>query len=196
MQASVSTAVLGMALVILCAATACADDIADLKIGDAAPIFQATDDQGRPWLSAEHLGKAYMVVFFYPGDFTPGCINQAKSFREHMNQLNYRAKVVGVSGDSVSTHQLFKQAYQLNYTLLADADGRLARQFGVPIGPGGTVTTKDAAKNVVTLKRALTAQRWTFIIGLDGKIIYKNTRVNPLEDSKQVATVLDNLDKK
>src|SRR5262245_6734072 len=59
----------------------------ELKVGDTAPSFEATDDQERPWKSGEHVGKKYVVVYFYPGDFTPGCTAQAKSFRDNMNKL-------------------------------------------------------------------------------------------------------------
>jgi peroxiredoxin Q/BCP len=169
----------------------------DLKVGDAAPAFQATDDQGATWKSADHLGKKYIVVYFYPGDFTPGCIAQAKKFRDNLNKLyDQGAEVIGVSGDSAKTHALFKEAYKLNFTLAADEDGSIAKRFGVPVGAGGVVRTKDADGKPITLKRAVTLSRWTFIIGKDGKIAYKNTKVDPVKDSKQVADFLEEMDKK
>jgi len=169
----------------------------DLQVGDTAPAFEATDDQSRPWKSAEHVGKKYVVVYFYPGDFTPGCTRQAQSFRDSMNKLSDQGvEVIGVSGDSAATHALFKKAQMLNFTLLADEDGSLAKRFGVPVGAGGQVKIKDAAGKDVVLKRAVTAQRWTFVIGKDGKIAYKNTKVNPTEDSKQIAAFIEKLEKK
>lgn len=104
--------------------------------------------------------------------------------------------MVGVSGDSAMTHQLFKKAQQLNFTLLADEDGKLAEKFGVPVGKGGSVKTKDADGQPVTLTRKLSAARWTFVIGKDGNIVSKNTKVNPAQDSKQVADLIEKLDKK
>jgi peroxiredoxin Q/BCP len=179
------------------AAGAAADDKPDLQAGDAAPAFEAADDHGKPWKSAEHVGKKYVVVYFYPGDFTPGCTRQAESFRDRMNQLSDQGvEVVGVSGDSVSTHAQFKEAMKLNFTLLSDEDGGLAKRFGVPVGPGGEVRTKSASGETVVHKRAVTAARWTFLIGKDGKILYKNTRVNPVEDSKQIAAFIEKLEKK
>jgi peroxiredoxin Q/BCP len=173
------------------------DKTPDLQVGDAAPAFEASDDQGKPWKSAEHVGKKYVVVYFFPGDFTPGCIKQAESFRDHMNRLSDQGvEVVGVSGDSVSTHAQFKEAMKLNFTLLADEDGGLARRFGVPVGPGGEVRTRNASGKDVVLKRAVTASRWTFLLGKDGKILYKNTKVNPVEDSKQIAAFIEKLEKK
>ena len=173
------------------------DNKVDLMVGQPAPAFEAVDEQGQPWKSSDHVGKKYIVVYFYPGDFTPGCTAQAQTFRNNMNYLNEKGiEVVGVSGDSVQAHALFKQAQKLNFTLLADEDGSLAKRFGVPVGPGGTVKTKDADGKVVELKRGVTAQRWTFIIGMDCKIVYKNTKVNPVEDSKQVAAFIEKLEKK
>ena len=170
------------------------DQKVDLKVGDAAPIFGGTDDKSLPWKSADRVGKKYVVVYFYPGDFTPGCMRQAQNFRDDMNKLAAKGiEVVGVSGDSVGTHQLFRKDQKLNFTLLADEDGKLAKAFGVPVGEGGEV--KDADGKQVTLKRAVTAARWTFVIGKDGKIAYKNTKVVPAQDSKQVAAFIEKQEK-
>jgi thioredoxin-dependent peroxiredoxin len=169
----------------------------DLQIGDVAPAFESKDDQGLTWKSSDHLGKKYIVIYFYPGDFTPGCTAQAKKFQDNMNKLyDQGAEVVGVSGDSAKTHALFKDAYKLTITLVADEQGSLAKKFGVPVGAGAEVKTRDADKKLLTLKREVTTARWTFIIGLDGKILYKNTKVDPVKDSAQVIEILDKLDKK
>jgi len=174
-----------------------ADKKVILEVGDAAPAFEAADEEGKLWQSSRHVGKKIIVLYFYPGDFTPGCIVQAQKFRDNMNRISdLGAEVIGVSGDAPATHLLFKQAHQLNFNLLADDEGKLAMKFGVPVGPGGMVTTRDANKNPLTLKRAVTAARWTFIIGLDGKVAYKNTRVDPLADSKQIEAFLQKLEKK
>jgi len=169
----------------------------DKKVGDAAPTFEGTDDRGLPWKSADHVGKKYLVVYFYPGDFTPGCIRQAQNFRDSMNKLAAKGvEVIGISGDGVKAHEMFKKAYKMNFTLLADEDGKLAKKFGVPVGKGGQVRAKDAQGNLVTLKRGVTAARWTFIIGKDGKIVYRNTKVSPALDSKQVEAFIEKLEKK
>jgi peroxiredoxin Q/BCP len=83
----------------------------------------------------------------------------------------------------------------LNFTLLADEDGSLARKFGVPVGKGGEVKAKDAEGQPVTLTRKVTAARWTFVISKEGKIASKNTRVIPGQDSKQVIEVIEKLEK-
>jgi peroxiredoxin Q/BCP len=184
------------ALALAPAALAVEDKPADLKVGDLAPVFGVMDDQGQPWKSADHVGKKYLVLYFFPGDFTPGCTRQAQNFRDAMNKLEEKGvEVVGVSGDEVKTHQLFKKAQMLNFTLLSDADGALAKTFGVPLTAGAQVKAKDADGKPITVDRAVTAARWTFIIGKDGKIAYKNIAVNPAKDSKDVTDLIEKLEK-
>ncbi len=168
-----------------------------LEVGDRAPEFQSTDDKGLTWKSSDYLGKKYIVVYFYPGDFTPGCTAQAKKFQENMNKLyDHGAEVVGVSGDSAKTHGLFKETYKLTFTLVNDEQGSLAKKFGVPVSKGADVKFRQPDKTLLEFKREATIARWTFIIGKDGKIVYKNTKVNPVEDSKQVSASIENLSKK
>ena len=63
------------------------DQKGDLKVGDTAPAFQGVDAEGNPWKSEDYVGKYFIVVYFYPGDFTPGCTKQAQVFRDNMNKL-------------------------------------------------------------------------------------------------------------
>src|SRR5262245_8893561 len=95
-------------------------------------------------------------------------------------------EVVGVSGDSVKTHELFKKAQKLNFTLLSDEDGAVAKAFGVPFGKGAKVKAKGADGQPIEFERTGTAARWTFVIGKDGKIAYKNKNVLPGEDAKKI----------
>lgn len=173
---------------LLIASSSRADDKKiELNIGDKAPSFEARTDADASWASADQFGKKWVVVYFYPGDFTPGCIAQAKAFRDAMQKLTEKGvEVVGVSGDSVLTHSLFKKAQKLNFTLLADEDGTIARLFGVPVGKGGKVKAKDAEGKPIEITRNATAARWTFVIGKDGKIAYKNVKVNPARDAKAI----------
>ena len=170
-----------------------------LEVGDRAPAFESKDEGGLTWRSADHLGKKFIVVYLYPGDFTPGCITQALKFKENMNKLyDQGAEVVGVSGDSAKTHALFKDTYKLTYTLIADEKGELAKKFGVPVGSGALVKKilQDKERTKLEFKRDVTLARWTFIIGLDGKIVYKNTKVDPVKDSQQIEMFLKNQEKK
>ena len=169
----------------------------DLKVGDAAPAFEARDDQDRSWKSDDHLGKKWVVVYFYPGDFTPGCTAQANAFKAGMNKLiDLGVEVVGVSGDSVKSHELFKAVQKLNFTLLAGEDGGVARKFGVPVGKGGKVKAKDADGNPIEITRTGTAARWTFVVGKDGKIAYKNKNVLPADDAKKITEFITKAEEK
>jgi peroxiredoxin Q/BCP len=168
------------------------DKAVDLKVGDPAPVFESTDDQGKPWKSTDYVGKKTVVVYFYPADLTGGCTKQACGFRDDMKALADKGvEVVGVSGDSVKNHQLFKKIHNLNFTLLADEDGSVAKKFGVPVGPGATIKGDyDNDGKEETLTRGVTAKRWTFVIDKAGKISLKNTDVKAAEDSKAILKLL------
>jgi peroxiredoxin Q/BCP len=173
------------------------DPKVDLKAGDRAPVFTATDDQGKEWKSADHVGKKYVVIYFYPGDFTPGCTVQARAFRDGMAKLTEKGVVVvGVSGDTVNTHYLFKKAQMLPFTLLSDENGDLARKFGVPVGKGVTVRIKGDDGQLITLRRKVALPRWTFVLNREGRIVSKNTNMSPAQDVKMVAEVIGKLKKK
>ena len=170
-----------------------------LHVGDPAPQFEALADSGATWKSQNHIGRKTLVIYFYPADFTSGCSKQAEQFRDNMHKLvEQGVEVVGVSGDSVASHQLFKEKQQLNFTLLADQDGSVARRFGVPVKRGGRVIPRgvdrkpltDANGEPIVLQRDVTFDRWTFVIDQKGQIIYKNTQVNPALDSQQILDFL------
>lgn len=165
----------------------------DLKVGDKAPTFEATDDQGKAWKSSDHVGKKIIVVYFYPADFTGGCTAQACGFRDDAKELTDKGiEVVGVSGDSAKTHELFKKEHKLPFTLLADEKGDIGKKFGVPVKPGGKAKVKVGGKPE-TFERGATIMRWTFVIGKDGKIVYKNDKVNAAKDSKLILDVVGKL---
>lgn len=181
-----------LAIVAALAALAAADP-EGVEVGDPAPKFSATDDQGKVWKSTDHIGEKIVVVYFYPADMTGGCTAQACSFRDDMGQLKeLGVEVVGVSGDSPENHRLFKKAHNLNFTLLADEKGKVAKVFGVPTKPGGTFNTEIDGKKVALIT-GVRAARWTFVIGPDGKVVYKNTKVKAAEDSEAVQEVVRKL---
>ncbi len=157
-----------------------------IKVGDPAPTFEAKDHDGKVWNSEEHYGKKVVVIYFYPADLTGGCTKQACGCRDQYAELEKSGvEVIGVSGDSPENHRLFRELHKLNFSLLADEDGKVARTFGVPVREGATIT-KNIDGVEKTLTRGVTASRWTFVVGLDGKVIHKNTSVNAAEDSKTV----------
>ena len=164
-----------------------------LNVGDRAPVFQAPADDGSMWRSAEHVGDQILVVYFYPAAMTGGCIAQACAFRDHRSQLEeLGATVIGVSGDRLENLRVFKGQYSLNFPLLSDANGVVMRAFGVPTRAGGTIT-REVAGDSVALTRDVTAARWTFIIGRDGNILFKETEVDAEGDSRAVMDAIRRL---
>lgn len=162
----------------------------ELNIGDPAPQFSALTDEGTTWNLADYTGKKYIVVYFYPAAMTGGCTKQACAYRDMKNEIDQaEALVVGVSGDNVEGLKLFKKAYNLNFPLLSDESGEIARKFGVPARNGGTINREiDGVQH--ELKRGVTTSRWTFIIDKNGKIAYKNTGVDAANDSKEILEFL------
>src|SRR4029434_2244496 len=107
-------------------------DARTLMEGSPLPTFESLDDQGQPWKSAEHTGKKGLVLYFEYGDFTGGCTRQAQAYRDALAKIEQLgAEVVGVSGDEVATHKLFKETYGLTHSLLADPQGKLAKTLDV-----------------------------------------------------------------
>ncbi len=102
-----------------------------LNVGDEAPDFSlASDDAGE--VSLSDLRGQKVVLYFYPKDMTPGCTTQACDFRDHLDTFEDNGwKVLGVSPDPVERHEKFRDKHDLNFTLLADPDHKVAEQYGV-----------------------------------------------------------------
>ena len=153
-------------------------------------MFKATADDGSTWDISKFIGKDYIVIFFFPGAMTGGCTKQACSYRDHQDELaSANTIVVGISGDKIENLKLFKQAENLNFALLSDEKGNIAKSFGVPIGEGASIK-RTVAGVEHELIRDITIKRWTFIAGKEGKIIYKNEAVDPEKDSREVLNFL------
>ena len=163
-----------------------------LSLGDDAPVFKALADDGSTWDIQNFLGEKYIVVYFYPAAMTGGCTKQACSYRDRRDDLLAAGvEVVGVSGDRVENLRLFKQAENLNFTLLSDEKGDIAEAFGVPVGDGGAIK-RTIGGSEFELVRDITTRRWTFIIGKNSKIIYINDSVNAENDTEEVLNFLTN----
>ena len=105
--------------------------MAELTVGKKAPDFTVLDDQGKE-VSLNDLRGKKVVLYFYPRDDTPGCTTEACSFRDGLSQIRKKGAVVlGVSADSVQSHQKFKEKFKLNFPLLSDADKKLIQDYGV-----------------------------------------------------------------
>jgi len=104
-----------------------------LQVGDKVPHFSAVDTHGNMFDSSTVLGQKALVVYFYPKDDTRVCTEQACSFRDQYEDFKaLGAEVIGVSGDSMKSHQKFASRYQLPFVLLSDSDKKLRKLFGVP----------------------------------------------------------------
>jgi peroxiredoxin Q/BCP len=151
-----------------------------LKIGDPAPMFTATTTDGSSVSLAHYLGKK-LVLYFYPMDDTPGCTKQACSLRDHYGEIRDRgAAVLGVSTQDAASHQRFTAKYQLNFPLIADADGAMGKAYGA-IGDGFL----GAAMNLMGM-----ASRITFIIDENGHIAHIIDKPDCANHAEEVLNLL------
>ena len=110
-----------------------------LAKGTVAPEFELADQTGRTCSLSGLLNEGPLILYFYPADFTPGCTKEACSFRDlHGDLLRARLRVVGVSPQDSATHARFRTRHELPFTLLADTDKHVIREYGVdgPMGLG------------------------------------------------------------
>lgn len=121
-----------------------------LKVGDPAPDLTLEDASGKPFALAEAWRKGPAVVFFYPKDETPGCTEQACTFRDRFDEfVESGAQVIGISSDSVASHEKFRAKHSLNFPLLSDPQQLARAAFGVPkslaVLPGRVTYVIDAS---------------------------------------------------
>ena len=103
-----------------------------LIVGDKIPSFTSIDSKGNSFDIFEYIGKP-LVIYFYPKDDTPGCTIQACTFRDKYEDFKaLGAEVIGISSDSLKSHQKFALRYKLPFILLSDFDKKIRTQFGVP----------------------------------------------------------------
>ena len=115
------------------------------------------DGEEREYSLDNFLGKR-VVLYFYPKDNTSGCTQEACDFRDNMNRLTSRVTVIGVSPDSIKSHQKFKEKQDLNFILLSDTEHKLAEAFDV---------WKEKS---MYGRKYMGIERSTFIISPDGEI--------------------------
>ena len=125
-----------------------------MNIGDICPEFEGINQFNQSIKSKELIGKKYLVIFFYPKDFTPGCTAEVCGFRDNYEQFKeLNCEVIGISADSVSRHHSFTHKYNLNYHLLSDSNKKIRKIFKVPAHLFGIIPG-----------------RVTYVIDLEGKI--------------------------
>ena len=140
-------------------------------VGDKAPDFRLQDQKG-DWHTLEtHQGK-WLVLYFYPKDFTAGCTTEVCTYRDDTAKLHKAGAVVlGVSLDDVKSHAEFAEKYHVPFPLLSDADSAVAVKYDV-------LTTTPTGKKY--------ARRETFLIDPSGKIVKVYKDVDPEKNSGQV----------
>jgi thioredoxin-dependent peroxiredoxin len=136
-----------------------------LREGDQLPAVTVLDDEGNSVTTTDLLGGP-LVLYFYPKDDTPGCTSEASQFRDSYRQFQEKnARIVGVSRDSVESHQRFKKKFAIPFALLADTESKLYQALGV-------------------------TARTTFLIDGSGKIVKIWPKVNVNEHADDVLASL------
>ncbi len=149
-----------------------------LQEGTIAPDFTLLTDGGGEVTLSDYRGKK-VVLYFYPKDDTPGCTTEACNFRDDHSQIVAAgAAVLGVSPDSVKSHNKFKLKYQLPFALLSDPDHRVAEMYGA------WGEKKMYGKSYMGILRS------TFVIDEEGKILKVFPKVEPREHSQEVLAAL------
>jgi len=150
-----------------------------LKEGDIAPAFSAMTNGGGKISLAELKGKN-VILYFYPKDDTSGCTKEACAFRDGFADFKKRGAVIlGVSPDSVKSHDKFVKKFSLPFTLLADEDKKIAEAYGV------------WGMKIFWGRKYLGTHRVTFLIGPDGRIKKIWPDVKPEEHAAEVLAALE-----
>lgn len=149
------------------------------KAGEVAPGFVLPDQDGKARTLDEFRDK-WLVLYFYPRDDTPGCVEQAMRFRNTMRDLEaLGAAVCGVSVNSSQSHAAFARKYSLPFALLADRDGQVAARYG-------------SLRNFGVLRFA---KRNTFLVDPQGKVAKIYVGVNAARNAQEVSDDLKSITK-
>jgi peroxiredoxin Q/BCP len=141
--------------------------MSELKEGQPAPDFTLPRD-GEGTISLSEFKGRKVILYFYPKDDTPGCTTESCNFRDNITNLNkLGAQVIGVSKDSVASHNKFRDKFQLNFPLASDTEGTVCEAYGV---------WKEKS---MYGKKYMGIERSTFLIDEKGRIerIWRNVKV-------------------
>jgi peroxiredoxin Q/BCP len=152
--------------------------VIQLKAGDKAPLFTATANGGATVSLTDFKGRP-VVLYFYPRDNTPGCTREACGFRDaHPRLKQHRAVVLGVSKDSVKSHDKFVEKLGLPFVLLADEEAKIATAYGV------------WGEKSFMGRKFMGMHRVTFLIGEQGLIRRVWPEVKPDTHAEEVLAAL------
>ena len=152
-----------------------------IKENSKAPEFELKNANGDIVKLADFSGRPF-ILYFYPKDDTPGCTTEACNFRDDFSRFRELGiEIVGVSPDSIKSHQKFTEKYKLPFTLLSDEDHKTAEKYEV-WGP-----KKFMGKEYEGILRT------TFLIDKNGKIVKVFKGVKPANHSKEVLSAVNEL---
>ena len=155
----------------------------ELQIGDVAPDFNVAIAEDKN-ISLSDLSGKYVVLYFYPKDSTPGCTSQAKDFNALLPEFKkLDVEVIGVSKDSLKSHDKFKDLYDLQFHLGSDIDCDLCKDYGA------------WAQKSMFGKKYMGINRTTFLIDKVGKIAYIWPKVKVKGHVQEVLEQIRDLDK-
>ena len=163
-------------------------DQKELKVGDKAPDFDAIavgDEYGEGQrVTLRDFQGAPVVLYFYPKDDTPGCTTQACSLRDSWDSLRSKAKIFGVSIDSIQSHRKFVDKYSLPFAILSDPEKKIVNSYGVWV------------EKSMYGKKYMGTERSTFIIDGAGRITAVFRKVKPEGHVGLLRDALNNLAQK
>jgi len=152
-----------------------------LSEGDKAPAFTLPDQSGEKVKLSDFKGET-VILYFYPRADTPGCTTQACGVRDRRGDYEQAgARVIGISPDEVGAIDKFAGKFDLDFTLLADADHAVAEKYGTWV------------EKSMYGKKYMGVQRATFIIGPDGRIAKVFPKVSPKQHDDLVLAALESL---
>ena len=165
------------AAVVAAAAAHAADAPAVPAAGAPAPAFSLTSNEGKPVSLADYKGK-WVVLYFYPKDFTSGCTLEAHNFQRDLAQYEAdNAVILGVSIDTAKSHEDFCAKEGLHFKLLSDPDAKVSNTYG----------------SVMQYEGQTYSARNTFLIDPKGNIVKVYTGVKPASHSEEVLAALSEL---